>query len=142
MIEKLSIKNQWIIAQITEGDVPRMNCRSAHLVGSRARKYQHVVINRSGVQIQLIEIELSENESLSTFLFRNDQNPDIASKLLESLMSSNSSKRHKAVHWKQKFNSGNTISREYLEHPEKKAGEDPDALDSWVLRAEIKIMKL
>ena len=103
------------------GDVPRKRCRSAHLVGGRARKYTHAVVHRDDTtEVHVLEIELTADESLSTLFFRATHTQKAVEKILDALMTSDTSHKFKAMQWKRKRNAQHTIARHYLEHPDKK----------------------
>ena len=142
MLEQLEAKHGWDIETHT-GDVPRKRCRSAHLVGGRARKYTHAVVHRDDTtEVHVLEIELTADESLSTLFFRATHTQKAVEKILDALMTNDTSQKLKAMHWKRKSNAEHTIARYYLEHPDKKIKSEVEALESWVARAADKILSL
>ena len=142
MLEQLEANYGWDIETHT-GDVPRKRCRSAHLVGGRARKYTHAVVHRDDTtEVHVLEIELTADESLSTLFFRATHTQKAVEKILDALMTSDTSHKFKAMQWKRKRNAQHTIARHYLEHPDKKIKSEAEALESWVARAADKILSL
>ena len=142
MLEQLEAKHGWDIETHT-GDVPRKRCRSAHLVGGRARKYTHAVVQRDDTtEVHVLEIELTADESLSTLFFRATHTQNAVEKILDALMTSDTSHKFKAMQWKRQSNAEHTIARHYLEHPDKKIKSEAEALESWVARAADKILSL
>ena len=63
-------------------------------------------------------------------------------KILDALMTSDTSHKFKAMQWKRKRNAQHTIARHYLEHPDKKIKSEAEALESWIARAADKILSL
>ncbi|WP_018416538.1 hypothetical protein [Teredinibacter turnerae] len=132
------------------GDVPRMRCRSQHLVAGRPRRYCHAFVKRDeSTIIQLLEIELSskvkkdgttEPESLSTLLFRAPDTTVTFQGILDELMMANKDEGLNAMSWKRKYIAQNTSVREYLGHPDNKIKSEQDALESWVARAAEKVI--
>ena len=142
MLEQLEAKHGWDIETHT-GDVPRKRCRSAHLVGGRPRKYTHAVVHRDDTtEVHVLEIELTADESLSTLFFRATHTQKAVEKILDALMTSDTSHKFKAMQWKRKSNAQHTIARHYLEHPDKKIKSEAEALESWIARAADKILSL
>lgn len=143
LLEMLEKEHQWPI-EIRSGEVPRKNCRTAHLVEGRARQYRHAKIQRDETTlIQILEVELTAAESLSTLFFRaDDKQVTSAEKIIDDLMSSDLEKKLKAMQWKRKLIAERTINRLYLEHPDNKIKNEEDALASWVARAASKILSL
>ena len=142
MLEQLEANYGWDIETHT-GDVPRKRCRSAHLVGGRPRKYTHAVVQRDDTTVvHIFEIELTADESLSTLFFRATHPQNVLEKILDALMTNDTSQKLKAMHWKRKSNAEHTISRHYLDHPDKKIKSEAEALESWVARAADKILSL
>lgn len=142
MLEELAKQHPWEVTSEI-GEVPKMRCRSAHLVEGRARKYCYAkVVRDETTVVHVIEIELTKNESLSTFFFRAKNADSVRTTILESLMTSDSLLNHKSMQWKRKINAESTISRYYLEHPDKKVLSDAEALESWVVRAADRINSL
>lgn len=124
------------------GEVPPKNCRSAHLIDGRPRQYCHVVLNRDpDTLIQILEIELKPDESLSTFFFRSDAE-NVLGEILDALMTSDTELKYKAMQWKRKTNAELTITRHYLEHPDRKIKDENEALESWVARAADRIKRM
>ena len=142
MLEQLEAKYGWVIETHT-GDVPSKRCRSAHLVDNRARKYTHAVVQRDDTTVvHILEIELTAEESLSTLFFRATHPQKAVEKILDALMTNDTSQKLKAMHWKRKSNAEHTIARHYLDHPDKKIKSEVEALESWVARAADKILSL
>ena len=142
MLEQLGANYDWKIDTDTD-DVPRKSCRSAHLVGGRPRKYTHAVVQRDETtEVQILEIELTAQETLSTLFFRTTHSQDAVKKILDALMTNDTSKKYKAMQWKRESNAEHTIARHYLEHPDKKIKSEVEALESWVARAADKILSL
>ena len=142
MLSDLSKSHGWDISSEI-GEVPKMRCRSAHMIDGRARKYCFAtVIRDTTTTIYVLEIELTDKESLSTLFFRTKSLELARNNILEELMTSNASLNHKAMQWKRKMISENTISRFYLEHPDQKVLSDTEALESWVARAADRISSL
>lgn len=124
------------------GEVPPKNCRSAHLIDGRPRQYCHVVLNRDpDTLIQILEIELKPDESLSTLFFRSDAE-NVLGEILDALMTSDTELKYKAMQWKRKTNAELTITRHYLEHPDRKIKDENEALESWVARAADRIKRM
>ncbi|WP_421781250.1 hypothetical protein [Kiloniella litopenaei] len=125
------------------GDVPRIRCRSLHLIDGRPRQYCHAIIKRDETTtIQLLEIQLAPKESLSTLIFRADDERLTCLKILEELMSTYQGEGLNAMKWKRKFNSTNTDVCAYLSHPDSKIKCEDEALASWTARAAAKITYL
>jgi len=142
MLEQLGSKFKWSI-QCQMGDVPRQRCRSVHLVDGRPRKFCRATIKRDKTTaIQVLEIELTKDESLSTLLFRSNNDEAVSKGILEQLMSRDKDKGLNAMSWKRQFNLENTIACDYLGHPDNKVKSEGDALESWVNRASEKIINL
>lgn len=141
MLEKLESGNNWQ-PETRFGAVPRKNCRSAHLIDGRPRQYCHVELDRDpDTLIQILEIELKPDESLSTFFFRSNKE-NVLEDILDALMTSNSKLNHKAMQWKREKNVELTTALHYLEHPDRKIKDGAEALESWVARAAEKIARL
>jgi hypothetical protein len=141
MLEKLQEERCWGVDTV-EGEVPKVNCRSAHLIDKRARKYCHGMIKRDQDSIvNVLEIELKPGEVLSTLLFRSDDD-DAVDKILDALMSVDSEHRIRAMHWNHKKNAKLTKARSYLVHPNNMIEVEQDAMDSWVACAAAKIERL
>lgn len=141
LLDELGKNTGWSINSTT-GNVPQKRCRSAHLVAGRPRKYCHAVVQRDETTVvQILEIELTAKESLSTLFFRSEEVGSKFEKLLDSLMSgvSDEDKKSKAMQWKRQSNAELTISRQYLDHPDTKIKNETDAMESWVARAKQKV---
>ena len=142
MLEQLKAEHGWDINTDT-GDVPKNHCRSAHLVGGRPRKYSHAVVTWDDTnEVHILEIELAAKETLSTLLFRASHPQQAVEKILDALMTNDTSQKYKAMQWKRKNNAEYTIARHYLEHPDNKIKSEEEALESWVARAADKILSL
>ena len=142
MLEQLKADHGWDI-KTDMGDVPRKRCRSAHLVGGRPRKYSHAVVTWDDTnEVHILEIELTAKETLSTLFFRASHPQQAVKKILDALMTNDTSRKYKAMQWKRKSNTEHTIARHYLEHPDNKIKSEEEALESWVARAGGKIMSL
>lgn len=142
MLSDLAKKQGWDITSEI-GEVPKMRCRSAHLVDGRARKYCFATVIRDVTsKAYILEIELTEKESLSTLFFRTKNIELTRSTILNELMTSNASLNHKAMQWKRKMIAESTLSRFYLEHPDQKILNDSETLESWVARAADRIGRL
>ncbi|MDP5147507.1 hypothetical protein ORI98_13775 [Shewanella sp. ULN5] len=142
MLEQLESKYQWKI-DYQMGDVPKQNCRSAHLIDGRPRQYCHVIIQRDDTTtVQILEIELTKEESLSTLFFRMKSGGPIYQKILDELMSRDKEKGLNAMSWKRQSNSLNTSFCVYLGHPDNKIKNEGDALEVWVARVAEKILSL
>lgn len=140
MLEQLKSKYGWEI-DYHMGEVPKQNCRSAHLVDGRPRQYCHATIQRDDTtKVQILEIELTKNESLSTLFFK--ENSTGYQSILEELMSRDKDKGLNAMSWKRQYNSENTQVSEYLGHPDNKIKNENDALEAWVARAAEKILSI
>jgi len=91
MLEVLTKESGWGLS-IEKGTVPKMNCRSAHLVGEHPRQFCYAKIQLSvELVIFAIEIELQEYEVLSTLFYRS--NTPKYERILKDLMSSNSAEK-------------------------------------------------
>lgn len=142
MLQHLEANHDWSIETQT-GNVPKKRCRTAHLIDNRARKYCHASVRRDDTTVvQVLEIELDGDESLSTFLYRSDNSQETLGQLLDALMRSESSPKRSAMQWKKKFNAEVTRARLYLDHPDKKIKSEAEALESWIARAAAKIHSL
>ncbi len=141
MLEKLVSEHGWTVDS-NMGDVPKKRCRSAHLVDGRARKYCHAIVKRDETtQVQILEIELRKNESLSTLFFKASDDEASCEEILDALMTSDASLNYKAMQWKRQINVEQTTSRLYLEHPDSKISNE-EALESWCARAADRIQGL
>lgn len=142
MLEQLEEKYGWqVLSQM--GDVPKMRCRSAHLVDGRVRQYCHTIVQRDETTtVQILEIELTAEESLSTLFFRASDTDTTYQLILDELMRRNKESGLNAMSWKRKYNSESTAVTGYLGHPEKKIKSEEDALSSWVARAAERIIGL
>jgi len=135
MLEKLEDNYGWNM-NVQIGDVPKISCRSLHFIGGRPRQYCHVIIERDETTtVQVLEIELSTKESLSTLFFRSNDKDSTYFEILDELMSRYLDEGQNAMSWKRKFNSENTILCAYLGHPDNKIKSEDDALESWFARA-------
>ena len=123
------------------GDVPKKNCRSAHLIDGRPRQFCHATIQRDDTtKIQILEIELTKEESLSTLFFRSKGGGSVYQNILNELMSRD--KGLNVMSWKRQFNSSNTNVCAYLGHPDNKVKSEGNALEAWVARAAEKVLSL
>lgn len=142
MLETLCKKNNWGLAH-ERGDVPKKNCRSAHLVDDRARQFSHSSIKMSDeLLVYALEIELKDKETLSTLLYRPRSSKPISEQILNDLMMSNSDKNQKAMQWKRKSLKELTASLYFLEHPDKKLLSEEEINESWSLRTARKLSTL
>lgn len=142
MLEQLESKYHWKI-DYQMGDVPKQNCRSAHLIDGRPRQYCHATIQRDDTTaVQVLEIELTKEESLSTLFFRTRSRGSIYQNILDDLMSRDKDKGLNAMSWKRQSNSSNTGVCVYLGHPDNKVKSEEDALVAWVARAAEKILSI
>ena len=140
MLEQLEFKYSWKIAY-QMGDVPTQKCRSAHLIDGRPRQFCHATIQRDDTTtIQILEIELTKEESLSTLFFRTKGRCSVYQNILDELMNRDKDKGLNAMNWKRQFNSENTQVSVYLGHPDNKIKSESDALEAWVARAAEKIL--
>ena len=142
MLETLCKNNNWGLAY-ERGDVPKKNCRSAHLVDDRARQFSHASIKLSDeLLVYALEIELKDKETLSTLLYRPRSSKPISEQILNDLMMSNSEKNQKAMQWKRKSLKELTASLYFLEHPDKKLLSEEEINESWSLRTARKLSTL
>jgi len=142
MLETLCKKNNWDLA-LERGDVPKKNCRSAHLVDDRARQFSHAsIIMSDELLVYALEIELKDKETLSTLLYRPRSPKPISEQILNDLMMSNSEKNQKAMQWKRKSLKELTASLYFLEHPDKKLLNEEEINESWSLRTSSKLSTL
>jgi len=142
MLEQLESKYSWKI-DYQMGDVPKQSCRSAHLIDGRPRQFCHATIQRDDTTtVQILEIELTKDESLSTLFFRTKNSGTGCQNILEELMSRDKDKGLNAMSWKRQFNSANTKVCSYLGHPDNKVKSENEALESWVARSAEKILVL
>ena len=142
MLEQLESKYSWKI-DYQMGDVPKNNCRSAHLIDGRPRQFCHATIQRDDTtKIQILEIELTKEESLSTLFFRSKGGDSVFQSILDELMSRDKNKGLNAMSWKRQFNSENTQVSVYLGHPDNEIKSENDALEAWISRAAEKILFL
>lgn len=142
MLEQLESKYSWKI-DYQMGNVPKQSCRSAHLIDGRPRQFCHATIQRDDTTtVQVLEIELTKEESLSTMFFRTKGGGSVYQNILNELMSRDKDKGLNAMSWKRQFNSSNTNVCVYLGHPDNKVKSEEDALDTWVARAAAKVIGL
>lgn len=142
MLEQLESKYTWKI-DYQMGDVPKQSCRSAHLIDGRPRQFCHAIIQRDDTTtVQVLEIELTKEESLSTMFFRTKGGGSVYQNILNELMSRDKDKGLNAMNWKRQFNSSNTNVCVYLGHPDNKVKSEGDALEAWVARAAEKVLGL
>ncbi|MEQ1543620.1 Tn7-like element transposition protein TnsE [Methyloglobulus sp.] len=135
MLEGLKEFNEWDY-QVKLGTVPQCNCRTAHLIDGRKRQYSHVMLQRdSDTMVHILEIELKQDESLSTLLFRSNAVEDSLELILDGLM-------RNSIKWDRGIIAEQTTARHYLDHPDRKIKSEDDALTSWVARASQKIVTL
>ncbi|MDO3377715.1 hypothetical protein [Geoalkalibacter halelectricus] len=141
MLKQLEAEHGWTI-ETHFGKVPQKNCRSAHLIDGRPRQYCHAVLNRDvDTLIQILEIELKPEESLSSLFFRSKAKSSV-DEILDALMMTDPELNYKAMQWKRKMNAELTLARHYLEHPDKKIKSETEALEAWVARAADRIMRM
>ncbi|WP_028880443.1 hypothetical protein [Terasakiella pusilla] len=142
MLQKLEKDYGWHI-NMQLGDVPKMSCRSLHLINGHPRQYCHGIIQRDETTtVQVLEIELTTKESLSTLFFREDDKNSTYLEILDELMSRYQDEGLNAMSWKRKFNSESTQVSTYLGHPDNKIKNEDDALNSWTARAAGKILNI
>lgn len=135
MLERLAKANGWKY-QVQLDTVPQCNCRTAHLIDGRKRQYIYVMLERDfDTTVHILEIELKQDEKLSTLLFRSNAEGAAIDSILKGLMQN-------SLKWKRKDIAEKTISRHYLDHPDKKIKNEEDALESWRARAGQKIVTL
>lgn len=126
------------------GEVPRMRCRSQHLVGDKPRRYCHAIISRNDfVDVHILEIELSfktkadgtqDPESLSTLLFVPKKPYIDYEHILCKLMSSDKAERLSTMSWKRKDISKITKACTFLGHQDKESTEQETAWLPWARR--------
>jgi hypothetical protein len=140
MLETLAIESGWELC-VENDDVPKMNCRSAHLVDGKPRQFCYAKIKLSTeLTIFAIEIELQAKETLSTLFYRS--NTPIYEQILNDLMSSNSERKQKAMQWNREEIKSITQSDCFLGHPDKKNLNEEEINQSWSIRAKHKILTL
>ncbi|WP_163836300.1 Tn7-like element transposition protein TnsE [Spartinivicinus ruber] len=134
LLEQLEQKHSWK-STVQTGNVPRCNCKTAHLIDGRERQYSFVTLQRDeNTIVYLLEIELKPEQSLSTLIYRADpaEECNLKDQILKDLMSN-------SVKWERRNITEQTVSRYYLDHPDKKIKNEDEALESWVARAAYKI---
>jgi hypothetical protein len=142
MLENLEVEHGWKYETNT-GNVPKMRCRSVHLIEGRPRQYCHTVLFRDAEStVEILEIELTNKECLSTLFYRTKNTQETLGCILDELMTSEASKNFKAMQWKRKMNTELTTSHLYLGHPDKKIKNEDEALEAWVAIAAGKVKKL
>ncbi|WP_370980060.1 Tn7-like element transposition protein TnsE [Agaribacterium sp. ZY112] len=151
MLDMLKEEHNWAITSKI-GEVPKVRCRSLHLIDQRARQYCHAIIERDkSTNIHVLEIELScrtnkegnsEHESLSTLIFRPKNTNTALQTILIELMSNHKNEGLKAMSWKKKRITKSTSVCEYLGHPDNKILTDEDSLKSWMERAVSKVLRM
>jgi len=140
MLKTLAKENRWKLV-VENNNVPQMNCRSAHLVNGRPRQFCYAEIQLSEeVVVFAIEIELQAEEALSTLFYRSEA--AIHEGILKGLMSSNSIEKQKSMHWDHKSIKEMTISSCFLGHPDKKDLSEKEVIESWSVRAKLKLQGL
>lgn len=140
MLETLATESGWELC-VENDDVPKMNCRSAHLVDGKPRQFCYAKIKLSTeLTIFAIEIELQTKETLSTLFYRS--NTSIYEQVLNDLMSSNSERKQKAMQWNREEIKSITQSDCFLGHPDKKNLNEEEIDQSWSARAKQKILTL
>ena len=142
MLETLCNENKWGL-DYERGDVPKKNCRSAHLVDNRPRQFSHVCIRISNeLFVYALEIELKDKETLSTLLYRSKSSRPLIDQFLDDLMSSDSKENQKAMQWNRKKLKETAASVYFLEHPDKKLLSEEEVNQSWSLRTRQKLLAL
>ena len=126
---------------VEKGNVPKVNCRSAHLIAGKPRLFCYAEIQLSeGFSIYAIEIELQAKETLSTLFYRS--NISIHEQILNDLMSSNSAEKQKSMQWNRKSIKEIAMSSYFLGHPDQKNMSEEEINQSWSTRAKQKILSL
>jgi hypothetical protein len=142
MLDTLANECGWTLI-FEKGDVPKKNCRTAHLVNGKPRQYCHVRIKISDeLVVYALEIELKEKETLSTLLYRPKSNMPLCNQILDGLMASDSERDQKAMQWNRKEIKEMAISSHFLGHPDKKLLSEEEVNESWSARAKDKCFKL
>lgn len=140
MLETLAEESGWKLF-VEKGNVPKVNCRSAHLIAGKPRLFCYAEIQLSeGFSIYAIEIELQTKETLSTILYRSEAST--YKQILNDLMSSNTERKQKAMQWDRKNIKELTVSDCFLDHPDKKNLSEEEINQSWSTRAKQKILSL
>ncbi|WP_193038961.1 hypothetical protein [Pseudoalteromonas nigrifaciens] len=140
MLETLAEESGWKLF-VEKGNVPKVNCRSAHLVAGLPRQFCYAEIQLSeGFTIYAIEIELQTKETLSTLFYRSEAST--YKQILNDLMSSNTERNQKAMQWDRKNIKKLTVSDFFLGHPDKKNLSEEEINQSWSARAKQKILTL
>ncbi|PCI51633.1 MAG: hypothetical protein COB45_14235 [Gammaproteobacteria bacterium] len=140
MLEILTEESGWKLF-FEKGNIPKMNCRSAHLVDGRPRQFCYAKIQLSEeLVIFAIEIELQAKETLSTLFYRSKI--AIHEQILKDLMSSNSAEKQKAMQWDRKSIKEIAMSSYFLGHPDQKNISKEEINESWSTRAKHKILTL
>ena len=140
MLETLATESGWELV-VENDDVPKMNCRSAHLVDEKPRQFCYAKIKLSTeLTIFAIEIELQAKETLSTLFYRS--NISIHEQILNDLMSSNSAEKQKSMQWDRKSIKEIAMSSYFLGHPDQKNMSEEEINQSWSTRAKQKISSL
>lgn len=118
------------------GSVPRCNCRSAHLIEGRKRQYAFVEFEQyKGEIINILEIELKDEERLSTLIFRSVNAKEALFNILNGLMKN-------SVSWNKNINTRTTTTRSYVEHPLKLLNSNEERLKVWADRIRSKLNAL
>lgn len=118
------------------GSVPRCNCRSAHLIEGRNRQYAFVEFEQyKGEIINILEIELKDEERLSTLIFRSINPREAMIEILNGLMKN-------SVSWNKNINTRSTTTRSYVEHPLKFLNSNEERLNVWAERTRSKLNAL
>ena len=81
-------------------------------------------------EVHIVEIELTAEETLSTLCFRATHPQNVVKKILDALMTNDTSQKYKAMQWKRKSNAEHTSAYHYIEHPDKKIKSEVEALES------------
>lgn len=140
MLETLAEESGWKLI-VEKGNVPKVNCRSAHLVAGLPRQFCYAEIQLSeGFTIYAIEIELQTKETLSTLFYRSEAST--YKQIVNDLMSSNTERKQKAMQWDRKNIKELTVSDCFLDHPDKKNLSEEEVNQSWSARAKQKILTL
>ncbi len=85
MLETLCNVNNWGL-DYERDNVPKKNCRSAHLVDDRPRQFSHASIKMSDeLLVYALEIGLKDKETLSTLLYRSQSSEPLSAQILNEL---------------------------------------------------------
>ena len=142
MLRALTDDNNWTLT-LDRGDVPKVKCRSAHLINKRARQYSFGKIKISdGLTVFALEIELKGKEALSTLLYKT-KNPDYTTaQILTDLMSSDTDRNQQAMQWDRPRISDLTTATHFLGHPDSKNLTEKEACKTWAEKTKNKLLSL